>query len=434
MRACNSSEFSSDGTKLYIYQNGSTGESTLFQYDVSEYDYSKINSSRKTLLKPIYNIFEEMQLAPNGKIYISKGGGQVSGTQYLGVINEPNLVGQQCNVNELGLWLDGRAAVMFTPNFIQNYFFKTNFEAYNFCLGDTTSFKITNLYRLDSVRWDFGDYNYSTNLAPKHVYANAQKFSVKLICYYPHENDTLYKDINISPSPIFSLGEDKSICNESEITLSSDLGFGNYSYLWNNNVTNPTIYVGTPGKYWLRVTTDKGCSYTDTTNVEIIDLPSVNLGKDTVISKHSTIEVDAGDFGPQTQYLWDNNSTERIRHFEGELLNEGINTFYVNVIAPTTCSNSDTINITVLPDIVIEEKGCMCKFYPNPSYELLTIENNSKMPRMIKIYNSHGQLLLEEKLNLEYHYIDVSSLTSAAYFIRVYENNIIKCKFKLLVK
>lgn len=434
MRGCNSSEFSSDATKLYIYQNGSTGEATLFQYDLSDYVHDKIDSSRVELIKPEDNIFEEMQLAPNGKIYISKGGGQSSGTQYLGVINEPNLSNHKCDVKELGLWLEGSSAMMFTPNFIQNSFFKTDFEASNLCLGDTTSFQITNLHRLDSVKWDFGDLNFSANLYPKHLYANSQNYTVKLICYYPEKNDTIYKEIYVNSSPIFSLGDDKTICGDSEIELSADKQFEDCLYLWSNNTSNQTIPVGTPGNYWLQITSLHDCIYTDSININTIDLPDVNLGNDITIDKNSTIVVDAGDFGQPTQYLWDNNSTERYRHFDGELLNDGDNTIFVDVIAPTGCANSDTINITVMPIVLEEENGCMCQFFPNPSYDVLTIENNSKIPRIIKIYNSVGQLMLKENLNLDYHFIDVTHFNAAIYFIQIYETNNLKCKYKLMVK
>jgi len=432
MRWVTSSEFSPDATKLYIHQRGSTGEATLFQYDVTVHDSTVINNSRITLLRPIFNDFREMQLAPDGKIYISKGGGQYSGAQYLGVINAPNRAGTACGAVELGLWLDSNACMLQTPNFIQNYFFRTDLEVDHFCFGDTTAFRITNLYQLDSALWDFGDQTYSNLYYPKHRYTTPGIFNVKLVCYYPDYIDTLKRNVVIEQIPLFSLGPDTLLCRYEEMELKPDSIYPNTTYLWNDNSIGSSLLVDTSGIFDLMVTSEKECRYIDTIQVELSDLPEVFLGNDTLISATSTLLLDAGTFGIPTSYKWDNSTTDRYHLVDGSLLTEGVHTFSVRVRASTGCQNTDTIMITRIPEEV-ESDSCWCQFYPNPAYPTIIIRTDNNNPKMLILYNERGKLIKKESMDSDLHFMDVSNLPNAIYFIRIMEKDQLICKHKLMI-
>lgn len=90
-RSVNACEFSPNSQILYVNQTGSTGVETLFQYDVSVHDSVRINRSRITLFKPMKSGLYEMQMATDGKIYISKGGGHCA--DIFAVIHKPNKLG-----------------------------------------------------------------------------------------------------------------------------------------------------------------------------------------------------------------------------------------------------------------------------------------------------------------------------------------------------
>lgn len=206
-RGCDGMEFSPDAKKLYVYQSGSTSESALYQFDISTVTYDYINNSRTKLFNNMDNGLLELQLAPDGKIYFTKGGGQDSGTRYLGVVQNPNDLGTSCIVKELGLYLDGASAQAWTPTFIQNYFFKTSFTFSNACSGNLTDFQITNETGLDSVSWDFGQGSKSVSRHPQCSYALPGKYTVTLFAHYPAKTDTIRKQITINPSPVFDLGK-----------------------------------------------------------------------------------------------------------------------------------------------------------------------------------------------------------------------------------
>ncbi|MCK4820932.1 hypothetical protein KA005_34525, partial [bacterium] len=200
-RGINGSEFSPDGSILYILQSGSIGEATLFQYDVSEYNYNTIEESRATILHPVYNILEEMQLAPNGKIYFTKGGGDIYGLKHLGAIHAPNRSGTDCDVEENSLYLDGIQNLNPNPNFIQNYFFSNDFIFDNSCLGDSIYFQIVSTDQVDSVLWKFGDGNQSNEYNPIYLYSAPGDYQVQLISFYPNFIDTVKKNVQVYELP-----------------------------------------------------------------------------------------------------------------------------------------------------------------------------------------------------------------------------------------
>lgn len=86
--------FSPDSRFLYI-----SSPLLLFQFDMLE---DNIASSRETIdtydgfVDIFPNAFYDMQLAPNGKIYMSS----TNGVQYLHVINSPNEKGKSCNFKQ----------------------------------------------------------------------------------------------------------------------------------------------------------------------------------------------------------------------------------------------------------------------------------------------------------------------------------------------
>ena len=69
----------------------------MLQYDVSLKTKQAIESSATDVYSIIFNSFYWFQLAPDGKIYITKGGGG-GGSGHLGVINYPNPKGKECQV------------------------------------------------------------------------------------------------------------------------------------------------------------------------------------------------------------------------------------------------------------------------------------------------------------------------------------------------
>lgn len=311
-RGCGGMEFSPDAKKLYVYQSGSTGESALYQFDISTMTYDYINNSRTKLFNNMDNGLLEFQLAPDGKIYFTKGGGQSSGTKYLGVVQNPNELGPGCTVKELGLYLDGASAfVARTPTFIQNNFFNTSFTFSNACSGKLSDFHITNEAGLDSVSWDFGEGGKSVSRHPQYSYALPGKYTVTLFAHYPTKIDTIRKQITINPSPIFDLGKDTTVCYGYELSVAE----GFKSYRWNTGADTRSIIITKPGSYKMTVENDFGCQTTDSVYLNVAALPVIDLPDSIQMGTLDSIPVSAGNF---KSYFWNTGETTSTIYIKRE--------------------------------------------------------------------------------------------------------------------
>jgi photosystem II stability/assembly factor-like uncharacterized protein len=301
-RGADGLEFSSDATRLFVIQTGSTGESGLHQYDLTKNSYDEINNSRVLINSEVYNSYRQMQLAPNGKIYITKGGGG-GGTEHLGVIENPNEFDKDCVVMENGLFLEGGSSfVARTPNFIQNYFFKTSFTFDNTCQSHPVSFHITNDYRLDSARWFFGEGSSSNSLNPEFQYVKAGKYVVRLLAHYPEKTDTIMKQIIINPFSNFDLGKDTTICFGHELSVAE----GYKSYLWNTGAITRQIKIEKGGQYMITVENSFGCFSSDSIFMKVVDLPVINMPDSVVIGESVSIPLYPGEF---SSYSWSTGET-----------------------------------------------------------------------------------------------------------------------------
>ena len=102
-------EFSPDSKKLYA---AGASDTILYQWDLC------VNPNVQTAIQNYTITLGGMQLAPDGKIYISRFNKQV-----LGVINAPNKAGTACNFIELGQSIAPKIGVFTLPNFPNFYFY-----------------------------------------------------------------------------------------------------------------------------------------------------------------------------------------------------------------------------------------------------------------------------------------------------------------------
>ena len=105
--------FSPDNSKLYISFIG-TPSIDILQYDLTVPNFQ--NFPDTIMIFSTYFICS-LQLAPDGKIYCAKYGGNK-----LGVINNPNLSGALCGYNDLGFTLaTGSTTTYGLPNYFEGY-------------------------------------------------------------------------------------------------------------------------------------------------------------------------------------------------------------------------------------------------------------------------------------------------------------------------
>ena len=269
-------EFSPDSRMLYatILDIGGVlpppRPSYIFQFDL------KTGLSNPMIIDSIAGIrMLAMQLAVDGRIYISRSNNIKYHRDSLDVIYNPNRPGQACNLNSLNnipesrFYPDGRKSIFSMPNFVQSFVNIPTFTWDSVCHNDATNFRITNDANIDSLQWNFGDGAGASGLAPVHAYANPGKYKVILTEYF---NGTAYQDsmtVTNYKLPQLSLVDTILLYKGSSINLHAGGGF--MEYLWSTKSTDSIITVDTEGSYSARVKDYNCCVNSDTTYVKVFE-------------------------------------------------------------------------------------------------------------------------------------------------------------------
>jgi gliding motility-associated-like protein len=330
-------EFSPDESRLYFAREN--GQNEIFQVNLDlEQPIDIINSQTIIGYSPGNNI-GALQLGPNDKIYIS-----LDFSNYLGVINNPNELGTDCDYVQNGIYLNGRQARLGLPNFVSN-FLEADFTYQPDCYGDTTRFYLQYSGSVDSVTWNFGDpltgeENISKFENPSHVFSSTGEFSVKVIVYSGGSEYTLEKNVTISPAPFVDLGKDTAICSLSSILLNAGGGFN--SYLWQDGSTDSVFLASQSGTYFVTVGNSCGIA-SDTINIEFNSAFDIDLGNDTSFCYGNfTLLSPGSNF---YSYYWQDGSTDSV------MIARTSGYYWVQVTDSAGCSATDSIYIDAFMDI-----------------------------------------------------------------------------------
>ncbi|WP_372641064.1 gliding motility-associated C-terminal domain-containing protein [Ancylomarina sp.] len=165
-------------------------------------------------------------------------------------------------------------------------------------------------------------------------------------CY----GDTISADINVIETFLVDLGDDKDICKGSDIELSPSINMdGTFTYTWSTGETSETIRVNTSGTYTLTVAeTNLNKTSVASVQVNLLDLPVVDLGEDYELADG---EIKTLDAGLNDTYLWSNGETTRTIDVDRSGL------YFVTVTSANGCQASDEINITSVNDVFAIELG-----------------------------------------------------------------------------
>lgn len=240
-------EFSYSGTVLYA---SIESHDDIYQYNIDLNTIEEINNSRHTVVSG-ENYGGAIQLGPDKRIYHA-----IWNAAFLGVIEYPELLGDECSYIQNGFYLEGKETGIGLPHFKNSIF---NVAAYSYkytCLGDLTEFT-ANLDPVDSVYWNFGDpesglENSSTLIEATHYFENPGFYEVSLTSYLDSLVDSVAYWIYIKEIPAINLGNDTSLCEGQLLALDATLI--NASYLWQDQSSDPIFYADRPGYYYVDVT------------------------------------------------------------------------------------------------------------------------------------------------------------------------------------
>ncbi len=247
--------------------------------------------------------------------------------------------------------------------------------------------------------------------------------------------DTLFASTILLENPealLVNLGHDTTICEGNSITLSAPFSWW---YEWSNGTSGDRqIIVSEAGNYSVTVSNQAGCSNSDTIQVNVQELPIVNLGEDQSLGNSQNLTLDAGN--GFASYLWSTGASNQTLNIAGNnILKDTL--FWVKVTDAVGCLGGDTIQIFDIIEDAIQDIASdkAMIVYPNPAYGKLMIkcEEGQKL-NQIMLFDDLGKLIkLIDVSDFQNNYVlDISELPHGKYLLTV--NSSGKNYTKLLIK
>jgi len=250
--------FSPDDSRLYVTKYIS-GE--LWQYDLLA---ANIPASR-VMVASVPGQIDGMQNGLDGKIYCAR-----VFTPWLGVINNPNLLGLACNYVNDGFNISPNECIFGLPNFVVgNNVAEWCGKDQLICVGDTAIMDAGSAG--SSYSWSTGETTQIISSATPGVYWVDITSSGGCV-----RRDT----INITnTSTLVGLGNDTILqCNE---TLVLNATTASSTYRWQDGSVDSIFIVNSPGTYWVEVS--NFCVTRDSIVVEFYLSAQANAGPDATI-------------------------------------------------------------------------------------------------------------------------------------------------------
>jgi len=309
-------EFSLMTQKLYVTtcQLNTTGIGLLSGGKLYQFDLLNANARVKIEDQNVYTR-NALQIAIDGKIYralsrVTTGQVPASGTNFLGVINNPELDGLASNYvsDAIDVTVGGTFPIhkVFEglPPFVASLFLLPSISANDVCLGDVTQFLLNSTTPPTSIIWDFGDPTSGVNNTsilenPNHIFTSSGVFTVTATVDIGGIISVLTLDITIYDLPIVTSPVTLIQCDddldgivdfnleEANVLISSEVPMPTISYFLTqadaiantitNIIVNPTVFSnGTAPTVWARIENLTNCFVTAQVDLQVIttNIPS----------------------------------------------------------------------------------------------------------------------------------------------------------------
>ncbi len=280
--------FSPDGSKLYVSTSPLDNSTNfIYQFDLTQPNAldNPFTVASMDILPDEEVLFGALQLATDGKIYVSKFyKGMLPGDHYnsVAVIYNPDRPGAECNYNSLNGTTDAEFnlsngnSYSGLPAFPNNFLNIPHFWSLHQCYQDTTNFIIRNTANINTATWNFTtidpDGEEITNgLSPEYVFSKSGKFGVELIEEFNGNQYTFRDSITIHPLPEVKLATTDTIYLLPNSSIKLDAGEYDY-YYWNTGSTDRYLNVVSEGLYSVMVIDTNCCKNSDSVYVKYSSL------------------------------------------------------------------------------------------------------------------------------------------------------------------
>lgn len=197
---CYGVEFSPNSKLLYV-----TSENMLLQYDTTAQDIPSTQVTVGTI-----DVASSIKLTPNSKIFVVNK--YLSNT--LSVIRKPNVQGVGCEFVLDTVNLNDKQTFVGLPNFVVEPYYLFDIKAKSDCTDTVVSFSTEGTLSADSVMWDFGDGNTSTEAEVAHEYAKSGTYTVKAKAKSGRAVRYYFKEVTVYSAPTAYQPKDIATCSD----------------------------------------------------------------------------------------------------------------------------------------------------------------------------------------------------------------------------
>lgn len=258
-------EFSQEAKKLYVSYNANNGSgSALVQYDLLRTNIA----ATETEISPTAQA-GALQLGPDGKIYRA-----VPGSQFIDVINSPELDGALCDyqAQTIQVATNPNRSTLGLPPFITS-FFNANIIVSGNCFGQATQLQLNVNGTVASVSWDFGDGSPAdTSLTPTHTYAAAGTYNITATINNGSEISTVTAPVTIAAVPVANTAQPLVECDTDNNGVATfNLRANDAAVLGSQSSTNYNVkYYNSLANAQADTQAINAAAYTNTANPETI--------------------------------------------------------------------------------------------------------------------------------------------------------------------
>jgi gliding motility-associated-like protein len=384
-----SAEFSPDDNLLYVVSYNGTH---IYQFDLSSGVQSTIQASKTDIatgnaVKPC------LQIGPDKKIYVA-----LRNSTYLGVIDQPNSIGQACSFSSTAVVLSSSNSGLGLPTFLKPLYEQTNHLAvgchcglvHSFCYGDSVLLAASFYQPSSNISYLWHD----SLTSHDHMVSQTGTYWVSGFdgnCFYQDTFEVLLHDL---PEP--DAGEDTCICLGDNVIIGST-PVANWDYLWQPTGVDSSTCLAEPideQTYILNVVdTITGCQGLDSIVVCVNPLPNIQALSDTTIMEGGEASLNASG---GVDYLW---SSDLIIDCPDcpqiQVSMDSATYFYLSGLDSNGCSGLDTVLVNVLYNDTLFVPNL---FSPNMdgNNDVLYVRTFGRFENVhFRLFNRWGKLVFE---------------------------------------
>ena len=428
--------FSSDSQTLYYTSNGSINRFLL----ENPFPNNPLFNVKAPLFNAQSDNFGSLQLANDGKIYVASyipGENSNIGVNHLTVIDNVNSLSPTFSYQSLDL--ESGSSLLGLPVFIQSYFVN-RITTEDKCVTETFNFEVSAYTNIESVLWDFGDGNTTTELSPKHNYTSSGVYTVIANITLNGEVSKVYKSVeafalpNLKSDIIITQCDDDfdGLSNfnllDARTEIANFTNFRNVNFKFyttqndalnntDNNIKAPENFENTSPnqEVFTRVESEKGCvSFTSfRVNARFIQLGNISdvyaceTTGPNAIDNEANFNTEELETKIRNEIAIASDTTLRFYSTFSDALNN-TGEFFFNFTKPTTtiyikaqeadlsCGGITSINLIVNPKPVIniEDEYTICF---NPSLKPPIIISADSSNDRFEWKNSQGNIISTNK-------------------------------------